>query len=801
MSKGRLKIGRLQNLLPTTLLLLVLVIISSCGVGKFLQKDEWLIEDFEISFDEELSKKEKWIENGLRYWIQQKRNGRVLWIPKEYIFLSHSEKHDTSKYDEVMRNVMGEEPALYNKDRTLEAISRMESWLKFNKGYYHARVGHHLDTISSYKVDVVFDVHLGERFKYGSLEFLSKDTSILNKVKNLWAQGKVKAGSYVDSDAFGREKNRITEILQNDGYANFASKYFGIKGDSTRVPNTIDAIIEVYLPENEAAHTQYDIGAISVFTDYHAKQDTFGMIKDTVENITYYSGSSKFLVKPKVLDKVISFREGEMAIKEKRLQTFTKLSNLSTYRFTAINPYVDSLDSTKINYNILLTPHTKKWIGDYGGDILFSRLGGSADQSGQNRNVFGASLNSQLVNRNFLGGSERFAITGEVGGQIEIGDKVNFRSFNYGISNYLEYPIFKDHFRQISSLHQLGFLRKSTYDLLKEKAQSTINASINLTDVRSFYRILILNTSYGYKLQYRKDRSLSINTLGVTLNNYELREKFLERVGDNPLILNTFNDNLFSGFLFRNLFYTRNGYLNDKSWQWAYYLNAELSGLEVLAANELYNQLSGENNKWTVGKDRFKFAKFGKIEVDLRLYKDLGKKYVIASRFNTGIINPFADSETSPFIKQFEVGGPNSLRGWGARELGPGATQVELTNDVLPFQKGDIKIEANLEYRFPIWWLFQGGLFVDAGNIWRLKQDENGEGKFTKDFIDEIAVAAGWGLRFDVDYFIIRMDFGYRVRNPYPSTEVGRIGKHWRTWENIRSQGIGNFQVNVSHAF
>ncbi len=772
-----------------------MVTVSSCKVQKFLKEGEYLVNKVKIEVNSQYDDVNKdWLANGLSYFVDQKENKGL--IPKEYIYFSHNEPNDTSKYDRIMRNVFGVVPSIYDESITKQTAERMKSWLRFNKGFYNAEVTYSSNT-RRYKTDVVYTAEIGKRYKYGDVTFISVDTSLINEVRELWSKGPIITGSPVDGDAFNNERNRITTILQNKGYADFATKYIDVKGDSTGGDFIIDLFVEVYPPENELAHKIYNVGKITVYTDYYNKQDTFSLITDTIESVIFKRESHKYLVKPSVINAVLLFREGERANKDARLKTFNKLSSLGSYRFTGINPKFSESDSNTIDYDVLLTPYPRKWIADYGADLLYSRLGSSSGTPLSGRNIFGLSLNGQLINRNFLGGSERYTLTGEIGGQLELASPFRLRSYNYGLSNYIEYPIFKDHLGQIKLLHKMGFVRNSSYVNLQEKALSTVNLSFSNTDFRNLYQIFIINATYGYKLSDQLDRSLTINTLGLTLNSYELRDSFKVTTG----IARTFQDNLFTGFLFRNLIFTKNGSFKDKSYQWSFISNFELSGLEILGANRLSNLISGTNDVWSLNDNRFNYAKFTKLELDGRFYKNLGRKNVVATRINAGIIVPIADTENSPFIKQFDAGGPNSLRGWGIRELGPGGVRlIQNSPNFIPFQKGDIKLEANVEYRFPIWGVIRGGTFLDVGNIWTIKGDEI-EGQFTSAFLKQIAVATGWGIRFDFDYFLIRFDFGYRLRNPYRSLDPDTYGKYWNNWQGIKSQGIGNFQVNVNHAF
>src|SRR5690625_769220 len=159
--------------------------------------------------------------------------------------------------------------------------------------------------------------------------------------------------------------------------------------------------------------------------------------------------------------------------------------------------------------------------------------------------------------------------------------------------------------------------------------------------------------------------------------------------------------------------------------------------------------------------DKFEFSKFFKIDLDGRFTKDLSLSTAFASRINIGVATPLPGSTTVPFVKQFFLGGPSSMRAWRIRELGPGNFQDSLVmaNSNQPFANvGDLKIEMNAEYRFPLFWRLNSALFLDVGNIWLLGKSENGVGRLTPDFWREFAVGTGTGLRVDLTFFILRLD-------------------------------------------
>lgn len=298
--------------------------------------------------------------------------------------------------------------------------------------------------------------------------------------------------------------------------------------------------------------------------------------------------------------------------------------------------------------------------------------------------------------------------------------------------------------------------------------------------------------------------------MGLNLFIFDPTEQFeANNLVDNPLLANSFEDNLSTGFFFRNLSYFYSGPKNSKGHSFGLIADFELSGFEIFLANSLGNFISGGSNVWEFG--RFNFAKYARLRLDGRYYKDFSKGSQLAARVDLGIAVPYGSQDDgdllqTPYLSQFFAGGPNSLRGWQIRELGPGGFSGILEPPF--FQAGDIKMEFNLEYRWDLFLFFEGALFLDAGNIWTLREEfgENARenSQFTSDFLDQMAVNTGWGIRADFTYFLIRFDFGYKLRSPFPVDESGShfvFGKTIPgTDENFNSL-LGNINVAINYPF
>jgi len=236
--------------------------------------------------------------------------------------------------------------------------------------------------------------------------------------------------------------------------------------------------------------------------------------------------------------------------------------------------------------------------------------------------------------------------------------------------------------------------------------------------------------------------------------------------------------------------------LNGFSWRLL--SNFELSGGEIELANKVSNLITGKQDTFRLSQN-LEFAKFAKLQLNWSLLKQLNSYSALAGRIHLGIAKPFGSSQSVPYDRQFFAGGQNSMRAWQARQLGPGGNPIEQDPDIRFYQRGDIKIEANVEYRSDLIWLIEYALFVDAGNIWPLKSDDSREDTQLRNLYQQLAIGWGWGLRLDFTYFLLRFDFGYRLKNPYLINENTPLSTYY---ESPVGQGLlGNPSVGINYPF
>ena len=799
-----------ENTYYSILALILLVLgMSSCNTSKYLTDGQTLLKENKVTLNsEEKIENEDLLKNELNSFLSQEPNSRNwLRMPKEWIYLINSDQDDTKWYNNFARNHMGEPPTIYDHLLSEESAWNMQQYLRNKKGFYDAQVS--LDTSSSsYKTYVEYIIDANRRYYINSLEIIGKDTNMVEIIKGLQSNSLVKVGDPLDAVAFDLEKTRIVNELQNRGYANFAPNYIDIKGDSTGLDHKVDIFLEIYPPAPGEAHKKYYVGDVNIYTDYARGAKPEDFYSEKIGKYTYFGKSKKFLVKPSALSYKTYIEPGEIVRKDDRLKTFKGLSGLSTYRFISMNPYNDPAVDSIINFDIYLTSYQNKWIGDYGADLFYSNIAAAS-----NANIIGYSISTTFNNRNAFGGAETYAIGLEYGQELIL-NPVSSRTVSASLQNSLSIPREVNLLGLSSALRMLRIVSADRLKSFKEQAQTNIEGGVRIQRIRDFLNEEEIGVSFGYSFSPDVYTRYNIRQTAFNLNISEILPKLLIQISGNQAIINSFEDYLITSLLFRDIGYSKQSKVSRRGYSWAFAGYFGVSGLETWATNSIYNAIADENVEFRIKgntpSEDVNFAKFTKVSFDFRAKKELNKSSELASRFFLGVINPFGGDDIVPFREQFGVGGPTSLRGWEQFELGPGGYSEQLLNPAvgqLFYQKGDIKIEANLEYRFNLFKVpyftakVEGAFFLDAANVWLLNSDIRDNAEFSTDFYKQIAVAGGWGLRFDFDYFLIRFDFGYKLRN---SNTDENNGRYWRSLNEIKSQGtwgFGNLQVGVGYAF
>jgi outer membrane protein assembly factor BamA len=460
--------------------------------------------------------------------------------------------------------------------------------------------------------------------------------------------------------------------------------------------------------------------------------------EDVVQYKDFTIIDSAHTFKPRVFDRALYFKKGDYYNRKNHNLSLNRFVNLGTFNFVKNEFKVsDSLKNTlDAYYYLTLLPKKFIRVEVLGKTNSASYTGTEINVNWNNRNVF---RGAELLTVSVFGGAD-FQLSGENKGQ---------NIFKLGTETSLTWPRFITPFKIEGSSE---FVPKTKAAVRYEYQNRT-----------QLYALNSFKTSFGYiwKNNIRKEHQLNVVDITyVSPNN--VTTEYQEDIDADAALGKVIEKQLIFGPTYSYTF-TNTMQKRKKN---TFYFNGEVD----LAGN-VTGLLKGANVKQgdTIKIFDVPFSQYVKVNGDFRHYYKLGKESEIASRIIVGAGFAYGNSTTLPTTKQFVVGGTNSIRAFRARSLGPGSYQAPITsNSYFPDQSADLKLEFNTEYRARIYGLMKGALFVDAGNIWLLNADPDKIGaEISKDFMKEIAVGAGAGLRFDFSFLILRTDLAFPLRKPY----------------------------------
>ncbi len=760
-------------------------LLISCNTKKYLQADEvLLVKNKVVVYSKEMSTSEK---NVLRYELQtqikQQPNDRslIFFKPRLWFYYRQLEKGDSTDFDRFAQRRLAEPPSLYNKDLAYESQNNMEE-LIFNKGYLESEVWLE-DTVIDQKAFVTYYVKPNRLYRVDKFDVLAPDSAVSRIVSQGLNESYLKPGKPVSNILLNQEKQRIIAALHQEGYADFSYSNFGKLEATDTTGGLVDMRLPILPNQNNQLERKF-VGNIRV--NNRSQGDAFKLAMGSMYDSIYFVGfDRRNSVKPTTLLKYIELRPGSLYQKSDLSRTRTQLQ-LPAIQFADIRPTERKDGSNIVDFEIDILS-AKRIETDL--EFEFNRTTVSSES------FIGIGSSVSLINNNFLGGSERLSNGLDVNFEIDPDLSSVFNAANINFYNTLEIPRFADFFKLHSSLQNSRLFNQTKYGAFISNANTIFDIGYEYVDLFNFFNYHSLTAEYGFRGTIpgvKSRKRIEIIHPSITYFNPTIRAEFDSLYSEQTFARKSFGPQLFTGVLFNRFTQTIERVAGIRGFSSALIADFELSGLEVYLVNLAVNGL----------KEPFKlgsltFAHFARMELDGRLYKQLNSDQVLAFRANFGIAVPFGPSTFIPYVKQFYLGGPLSMRAWRIRELGPGAFQdpnASRSNGTPFFQAADLKILLNAEYRFDIFWRIEGAFFVDAGNVWSLQKDERDGGVFSTDFLKQMAVGSGGGMRFDADYFKVVLDVGVKVRNPFPN-EDGQYGA-WRDSPAARDVLNWNFAIN-----
>ncbi|MEM7105888.1 MAG: BamA/TamA family outer membrane protein [Bacteroidota bacterium] len=718
---------------------------------RYLKKDEVLLVKNKISIENSLkSDSKRSLNYELNNVVKQQPNRKFLGLFRTRLWLyNRTERDTTKKFRRWLHNKVGEPPVLYDSVSTTTTATTMQNYLN-NKGYFVADV-QPKTTIKKKKAVTNYHIDTRPIYSVDSLSYRIAQPDIDSIIKSNNEATLLQKGSPVDNNLFDSEKNRLTKLLRNNGYAYFYRNYIAYKSfDSTDYK--VDVTTFIYPPEDSAVHETYQVGDIYIFPGFYPSSKN-PVPFDTLEVDEYkFLYREKMGIKTKPLMNAIFLKKGNIFKQDDIDATNKKLGNLGIYKFVSIRFSKNKDEPNQVDFFIYLTPSKKLMLGF---DFEINTANASA---------LGTSININHRNRNIFKGAEIFSIGLE--GGVEFGfseSQTLLNTLDIGTQFSLLFPKWIVPFKIKSNP--------------RHSPKTRLTLEYDYQDRIQYYRNSLFSASFGYEWQPRPSirhelTPISLNFLRIN----EVRERFQDILDNNPFLQNSFTDQFFLGGNY-SFILTTPSFKNESS---IYYrANAEVAGNSIGLMDRIIQP------DFPFKPFDINYSQYLKVESDFRYYKSTGRKSSLASRIFIGVGMAYGNSDEVPYVKQYFAGGTTGMRAWRLRELGPGGYIDTLTqNDptIQFYQAADFKLEANIEYRFDIISVVEGAIFLDAGNIWTLKEDNRGiEAKLTKDFYRQIALGTGFGLRLDFSYFIIRFDLAYKLRNPFPNEK----GSYWNYSDKV----------------
>jgi outer membrane protein insertion porin family len=801
--KSKIKIAQMRPLSKLLIVGFALSFFSACNVEQFLQKDQHIIHRNTIDIKNIKSKRTKtalktelatlYKQRDLPDFFMGAKTKSGAW----YWFQSLKADSTTPKMWRWQYRNFSRPPSFFDERATAATVKNIKQYLQ-NIGYLHPSVLAEKNFHGKEKglADVSYLVNPGRLYVVDTLQFVCADTAIQYLLNDIADKTVLARGTPLDSRLYERERQRITESLNNFGYARFTLNYIApLDADTTYLHfdekgnRQINLKLTIQQPNDPLAFTKFSTGEVVVYPKFDVNRGetiAYDSIIDAKIFFTYDKGDIGLRAGP--LSKAIPLTPTLPYRKDNADRTLRQLNNLGIYRFVNIKPQIEECDSNAVNYKVYLTPN-KKMSVEGGLGLNYARFGRA--QSGRFGRV-GVALDFGFSHRNVFGGAERFNSTVTLGLDYGSGSTNSAFSQDFRFQNTLATPKFINFTRSWRLFNRLHLVNNNFFTDLRDNASSEINVGYayrNLLPLK-LYQLQQFNLNFRNVLK----RKNGIERFVFSQSGIELQLSRVDsQLSNNQRFLRSLQKQLLTGLAFKSLTYENSGAQNDFGERFQYTFKIEQSGSELWLAEQAFNR--GTPYKIVNNTDELAFSKFWRSEFDVRYTRQLVEKRAFAARFSVGLASAF-NGTFVPFSRQFFVGGPNSIRGWLAQDLGQGGYYDKDSKSSIPFQAGDVKIELNSEYRFPLVWRFESAVFFDAGNVWNLKADPKvPNGNIDKFWFDQIAISSGVGLRLDVTYALIRLDFGFRLRNPYKD----ELNNNWISLDNYFSNG--NINPNFALGF
>jgi outer membrane protein assembly factor BamA len=680
--------------------------------------------------------------NSIKKYEKQSPNKTILGL-KFHLFLYNLAKPEKNKFPATWFRKIGEEPVIWDPLLTERSVDEFKNYT-ITKGYYDAIVSDSI-RLKKKKVIINYEIDLNEPYRINSISYVFEDRGLMDIILPDSSNRLIEKGAPFDKEVLQQERQRLEELMKNNGYFKFSKEFIFFKAKEIEGKKLVD--LTILLKEDVEGipdpitkvrkHYPYKIRNALIYPNYNLyskRLDVENQIGDTIflnGNKVIYAGKQK--IKPMTVILPNRCSPGSLYQLGNIKRTYSNYSSLELFRIVNINfreigqTMIDTGKYRYIDCQVELSPRKKQ-------AYQFEIVGTNSDLD------LGVRGNLLYNNYNLFRGAENFQVklttAAEWGKRANV--EPNRRSMvEVGVEGSLTIPKFLVPFKAKE------FSRKYN-------ARTIINASYNYQDRREYLRT-IANTSYSYRIKGNIYNAHTFTPVDFNLVQVgDIDSAFYSTI-ENTRLENSFSDHTVLAVRYA---FEYSNQVVKKLRDFTYFKTSfESAG----------NLISAFSDSTFLGVPYFRYLK---LDFDFRFNNQITPGNRLVYRIFTGVGYPLGNSQTLPFERMYFSGGPYGIRAWRSEELGPGSFNYRESRYY--YNRAEMKLEANVEYRFELFWKLEGALFIDAGNIWSLYQDPEREGgEFSWDrFYKEIAVGTGLGTRLNLSFLLFRVDFGLKMRDP-----------------------------------
>ncbi|MEO6883111.1 MAG: BamA/TamA family outer membrane protein [Bacteroidia bacterium] len=672
---------------------------------------------------------------------------------------------DHLTFDEWLLKI-GEPPVIFDSTLMQKSAQQIHLFLN-NKGYFDNTVRDSA-VYKGKQVTTYYLLQTKKPYYIRHVNYEFKDPQLQPIIYADSGNCLVNQGAIYDLDILEKERDRLTTLLNNDGYFDFTKNYIYYSVDTTIGNRMLDVTIDFSKYQQQVSgrsdsaieipHPRYRINNVFVRTDYDP-QKADKITEDTLNiNDCFIIYSGKLNYRPNLFLNAIFIKKGDLYQLRNATDTYRRLSEIKAFKF--INIRFVKQPGNLLDCYIEVAPVVKQaFTIETEGTNTSGDLGVSGSVIYQNKNLF---KGAEVLQISFKGGIEAQKLVTTTGPQTTVQNFLPFNTLEFGPQATLTVP---------------RFLTPIKVNAYKNADPQTVFTSALNYQRRPDYTRYIANLTFGYTWKESIRKTHTLNPLEISFVKVGLQPAFESSLLQTKdlLLINSYTNHMVTDS--RYTFQYNDQDINRKSHNFVFFIgNLESSGNILRAFDDFTNAVKNSEGSYQILN--LPYSQYLRADVDFRYYRILTPHSKLVFRTVGGMGYALSNLDALPFEKAFYAGGSNDIRAWRARTLGPGAYSA--TGETFD-QVGDILMEGNMEYRFNIFRMLNAAAFMDAGNIWLRKPDPNRPGgEFNVNtFAGQIAIGAGLGLRVDFSFFIIRLDAAVPLKDPsYPINQRWQFGNH-----------------------